>query len=101
MVFRPSLPPNHSKTTRILADYVCGRRLARLAEQEGHGPDTAEEAESETAGADPDHVATRDAAAGQSVSDGHGLASSMCLAGPRMATKGYPTTGLHIGAIAC
>ena len=45
---------------------VCRRRLARLAQDIRHRADAAEQAEPEAAGADPHHVAARDAAVAQS-----------------------------------
>ena len=64
MVLRPSLPPNHSKTTRILP-VGRQRRSARLGEHGWHGADAAEEPESQAAGAEPQHVATGNAAVAQ------------------------------------
>ena len=73
MVFSPSLPPNHSKTTRILPDVGRRCRFARPAQDVRHRADAAEQAKPEAAGADPHHVATRDAAVGQSVLGSHGV----------------------------
>ena len=66
MVFSPSLPPNHSKTTRILPDCSAAASRRGTVQDEWDRADAAEEAKAEAAGADPDHVAPRDAAVGQS-----------------------------------
>ena len=66
MVFKPSLPPNHSKTTRILPDCSAAASRAGAVQHEWDRPDAAEEAKAKAAGADPDHVAPRDSAVAQS-----------------------------------
>ena len=72
MVFRPSLPPNHSKTTRILPDGRGRGGPARLRQDVRHGAEAAEQAEPEAAGAEPQQVAPRDAAAAQWILGCHG-----------------------------
>src|SRR5438445_6031158 len=51
--------------------------FARPAKDGGHGADATEQAKPEAAGADPQHVATRDTAVGQSSLGSHGVGLPM------------------------